>query len=49
MEQERPVMDDYERKNKFGSKGKILKKFQYLKKILDASQLNFFPPDLRKC
>ena len=34
LKQEKPEIDDFERKLNFGSKGKTSKKFQYFKKIL---------------
>ena len=34
LKQDRPEMDDFERKKNFGCYGKYLEKFQYFKKIL---------------
>ena len=34
LKQEKPEIDDFERKLNFGSKEKTSKKFQYFKKIL---------------
>ena len=45
LKQEKPEMDDFERKTKFGSEGKVLSKIQYFKKILKKKcpGFNWYP------
>ena len=47
LKQERPEMDAFERRTKFGCQGK-LEKFQYLKKILGKMQKRFLKDTLTK-